>query len=36
VGVLNLTNELYSEVSNTSFFRPQPKRTVYATWTMGF
>jgi hemoglobin/transferrin/lactoferrin receptor protein len=36
VGVLNLSNELYSEVSNTSFFRPQPKRTVYATWTMGF
>jgi len=36
LGVLNLTNELYSEVSNTSFFRPQPKRTVYATWTMGF
>jgi hemoglobin/transferrin/lactoferrin receptor protein len=36
IGVLNLGNKLYSEVSNTSFFRPQPKRTVYATWTMGF
>jgi outer membrane receptor protein involved in Fe transport len=26
VGVLNLTDELYSEASNTAFFRPEPRR----------
>ena len=27
VGLLNLTDELYSEASNTAFFRPEPRRS---------
>ena len=34
--VANLTNELYSEFANASFFRPAPKRQVILTWSMGF
>jgi hypothetical protein len=36
VAVDDLTNELYAESSNTSFFRPQPCRSVIASWVMGF
>ncbi|MCP4148977.1 MAG: TonB-dependent receptor [bacterium] len=32
----NLTNELYSEFSNASFFRPAPKRHVVLTWSASF
>ncbi len=32
----NLTNTLYSEFSNASFFRPAPKRQVVLTWSMRF
>jgi hypothetical protein len=32
----NLTNALYSEFSNASFFRPAPKRHVVLTWSMAF
>ncbi|MCK4762945.1 MAG: TonB-dependent receptor [Candidatus Aminicenantes bacterium] len=32
----NLTNTLYSEFSNASFFRPAPKRHVVLTWSMLF
>lgn len=32
----NLTNTLYSEFSNASFFRPAPKRYVVLTWSMDF
>jgi outer membrane receptor protein involved in Fe transport len=32
----NLTNALYSEFSNASFFRPAPKRHVVLTWSMLF
>ncbi|MFN7963024.1 MAG: TonB-dependent receptor [Thermoanaerobaculia bacterium] len=32
----NLTNELYAEFSNATFFRPQPKRNVTATYRVGF
>jgi hypothetical protein len=28
--------ELYAESSNTSFFRPQPRRSVTASWVLGF
>ncbi len=34
VGVDNLTDELYSEFSNASFFRPQPKRSVTASYQL--
>ena len=27
VALINLTDELYSEASNTSFFRPEPRRS---------
>jgi len=27
VAVMNLTDRLYSEASNTSFFRPEPRRS---------
>ncbi len=35
VGIIigNLTNTLYSEFSNASFFRPAPKRHVVLTWS---
>jgi hemoglobin/transferrin/lactoferrin receptor protein len=38
VGVVigNLTNVLYSEFSNASFFRPAPKRHVIFTWSSRF
>ena len=38
VGVIvgNLTNTLYSEFSNASFFRPAPKRHVVLTWSARF
>lgn len=32
----NLTNALYAEFSNASFFRPAPKRFVALTWSTGF
>jgi hemoglobin/transferrin/lactoferrin receptor protein len=32
----NLTNTLYTEVSNASFFRPAPKRHVVLNWTASF
>jgi outer membrane receptor protein involved in Fe transport len=32
----NLTNELYSEFSNASFFRPAPKRHIVLTWSARF
>ena len=36
ISVLNLTNRLYSEASNTSFFRPEPRRSVVATARVEF
>lgn len=36
VGVENLTNELYAEFSNASFFRPAPKRTLLVSWVTSF
>ncbi len=36
VGVENLTNELYAEFSNASFFRPNPKRTFLVSWVTSF
>ncbi|MGE5340178.1 MAG: TonB-dependent receptor plug domain-containing protein [Candidatus Omnitrophota bacterium] len=38
VGIIvgNLTNTLYSEFSNSSFFRPQPKRYIVLTWNARF
>lgn len=32
----NLTNTLYSEFSNASFFRPAPRRHVVLTWSLHF
>jgi len=32
----NLTNALYAEFSNASFFRPEPKRTLAVSWTSSF
>ena len=32
----NLTNELYAEASNTSFFRPEPRRSVTLSWMTEF
>ncbi len=32
----NLTNTLYSEFSNASFFRPAPKRYLVMTWSLNF
>ena len=32
----NLTNRLYAEFANVSFFRPEPARTLTMTWTAGF
>lgn len=34
--VSNLTNELYSEFSNASFFRPAPRRQFILTWSTRF
>ncbi|HZK79175.1 MAG TPA: TonB-dependent receptor, partial [Gemmatimonadaceae bacterium] len=36
VVVNNLTNVLYAEFSNASFFRPEPKRTLAVSWTLNF
>jgi outer membrane receptor protein involved in Fe transport len=36
VVVNNLTNVLYAEFSNASFFRPEPKRTLAVSWTSSF
>lgn len=36
VVVNNLTNTLYSEFSNASFFRPEPKRSLSVAWTTSF
>ena len=36
VAVTNLTNELYAEFSNASFFRPEPKRNVTLSWQVSF
>jgi len=38
VGIVigNLTNALYSEFSNASFFRPAPKRHIVLTWSARF
>lgn len=36
VAVLNLSDELYAEASNTSFFRPEPRRSVVATLRFDF
>jgi outer membrane receptor protein involved in Fe transport len=34
--IYNLTDTLYSEFSNASFFRPAPKRQIVLTWSTGF
>jgi outer membrane receptor protein involved in Fe transport len=34
--VENLTDELYAEVGNASFFRPSPGRNVTLRWDFGF
>lgn len=36
VVVNNLTNKLYAEFSNASFFRPEPKRSLAVSWRMSF
>jgi outer membrane receptor protein involved in Fe transport len=36
VAVTNLTNRLYAEFSNASFFRPEPKRNLTVTWEVAF
>lgn len=36
VAVTNLTNQLYAEFSNASFFRPEPKRNLTLTWEVSF
>jgi hemoglobin/transferrin/lactoferrin receptor protein len=36
VAVTNLTNRLYAEFSNASFFRPEPKRNLTLTWEVSF
>jgi outer membrane receptor protein involved in Fe transport len=36
VGVNNLTNELYAESANASFFRPEPRRSVSTAIVVGF
>jgi outer membrane receptor protein involved in Fe transport len=36
VTVENLTDELYAEFSNATFFRPEPGRTIKASWRVRF
>ena len=36
IGVTNLTNQLYAEFSNASFFRPEPKRNMALSWDVSF
>ena len=35
-GVTNLTNVLYAEAANASFFRPEPGRTLTVSYDLGF
>jgi hemoglobin/transferrin/lactoferrin receptor protein len=34
--IANLTNELYAEFGNASFFRPEPKRNLFVTYELAF
>ena len=36
VALTNLTNQLYAEFSNASFFRPEPKRNLTLAWEVVF
>ena len=36
LAVQNLTDQLYAEAPNTSFFRPEPRRSLVATVRLGF
>jgi len=36
VALTNLTNQLYAEFSNASFFRPEPKRSLTLSWEVSF
>jgi len=36
LAVTNLTNELYAETANASFFRPEPKRAFTVSWDVTF
>ena len=36
LGVANLANTLYAEFANVSFFRPEPGRRVFATYSVAF
>ena len=36
LGVINLTDELYAESSNTSFFRPEPRRSAQVALRLDF
>ena len=36
LAVSNLTNELYAETANASFFRPEPKRAFTLSWDVTF
>ncbi len=36
LAVGNLSNELYAETANGSFFRPEPKRNLTISWDMAF
>ena len=36
LALTNLTNELYAEFSNATFFRPEPKRNLTVTWEVLF
>jgi outer membrane receptor protein involved in Fe transport len=36
IGITNLTNRLYAEAANTSFFRPEPKRTLVVSWSVSY
>ena len=36
VAVTNVTDELYAETANASFFRPEPKRSVTLSWDVVF
>ncbi len=36
ITIANLTDELYAEFSNASFFRPEPGRALILTWGLDF
>lgn len=36
LGVENVTDQLYAEFSNATFFRPAPKRTLLVSWATSF